>query len=207
VGIEVTKSPEKIVHEEKVVRIVGGRLKGRALMSPANEHLRPTADRVKESIFNILLHGIDGFNIENIAVIDVFCGTGALGLEAISRGARHSIFIDHNNGAIEIARQNALSMGLKDEVTILKLEMQTLAQPPKKVRLPAKLAFLDPPYNKGLASMALSVLKNKGWLEHDALCVVETSVKEMLDIPKDFNFLNERIYGPTRIIFFRYNRQ
>ncbi len=189
------------------MRIVGGRFKGKTLMSPVGKQLRPTADRVKESIFNILLHRTDGFNLENIAVIDVFCGTGALGLEAISRGARHSVFIDHDNGAVEITRQNALSMGLKSEVTMLNLDAQSLAQPPKGVNLPATLAFLDPPYNKGLADMALLGLKNKGWLEQEALCVVEISAKEILDIPKDFNFLNERIYGPTRIAFLQYNSQ
>ena len=187
------------------MRIIGGRLKGSILVSLEGNHLRPTADRVKESVFNILLHGTNEFTIENITVIDVFCGTGALGLEAISRGAKHSVFIDSNKDALEITRQNASSMGLEREVTVLKLDAQDLAHPPNTITSPATLAFLDPPYNQGLVGTALLGLRGKGWLEQGAVCVIEVSAKEELNIPEDFYVLNERIYGLTRIVFLRYN--
>jgi 16S rRNA (guanine966-N2)-methyltransferase len=187
------------------MRIIGGQLKGSNLISPDGINLRPTTDRVKESIFNILLHGINDFNMENIEVMDIFCGTGALGLEAISRGARHSVFIDFDSDAIKIARQNAWSMGLDDKITMLKLDAQYLAKPPKVVKSPASLVFLDPPYNKGLVYSTLLGLKSKGWLKQKALCVVEVAAREIPDFPKEFYILNERIYGLTRIFFLRYN--
>jgi len=142
--------------------------------------------------------------MKNINVLDVFCGTGALGLEAISRGAKHSVFIDLNKDSIEITRQNAVSMGLENKITLLKLDAQVLTLPPKEVASSATLAFLDPPYNQGLVCSALEGLGGKGWLEQGAICVVEASTKEALKIPEEFKILNERIYGLTRIIFLRY---
>jgi 16S rRNA (guanine966-N2)-methyltransferase len=187
------------------VRIVGGRLKGRNLISPKTKGLRPTADRVRESIFNILVHGTDGFTLEDVAVIDVFCGTGALGLEAISRGARHGVFIDLDMCALEYVNKNAGSMGLGGEVLTLKLDAKNLGQPPEFVKSPAAVVFMDPPYNQGLADLALRGLKEKGWLESGAFCVVEIAVKEILNIPKNFNLLNERNYGATRVVFLRFD--
>ena len=187
------------------MRIVGGQLKGRTLMSPKGRGLRPTADQVRESIFNILTHGIDGCTLKDTAVIDVFCGTGALGLEAISRGAKHCLFIDLDAVALGYVRKNAGSMGLDSEVIMLKLDAQRFPKFPKVFKYPVAVAFLDPPYNKGLAGIALLSLKEKGWLKPGAFCIVEIAAQEIFNIPKDFRLLSERNYGAARVAFLRFD--
>lgn len=183
------------------MRIVGGRLKGRTLKAPKGENIRPTADRIRESIFNMLVHRIDGCLLKDVAVIDVFCGTGALGLEAISRGAKYGIFIDNKSSALKSTRANSRALGLDGEVITLKLNAGRLKSPTKLVKFPAALAFLDPPYNKGLVSVALSGLRDKGWLESGAFCVVEIASKELFEVPKNFKVLLERKFGAARILF------
>ncbi len=187
------------------MRIVGGRLKGRTLMAPEGKGLRPTADRVRESVFNILAHGIDGLILDGCTVVDVFCGTGALGLEAMSRGAGHGVFIDFDPGALAFVRKNAGPLGLGRDVTMLKLDAARLAPPPRVAKTPAALVFLDPPYDQGLAVPALLGLKDKGWLAPGAIAVVEVAAKEAFDVPKGFQVLNERTYGAARVIFLRMN--
>lgn len=187
------------------MRIVGGRLKGRTLFAPQGKGLRPTADRVRESVFNILAHGIDGLDLDGITVVDVFCGTGALGLEAMSRGAGHGVFIDFDPGALAFVRKNAGPLGLGRDVTMLKLDAERLAPPPRLAKTPAALVFLDPPYDQGLAGPALLGLKDKGWLAVGAVCVAEVAAKEAFDAPKGFQVLDERTYGAARVVFLRLN--
>ncbi len=183
------------------MRIVGGRLKGRTLMEPQGKGLRPTADRVRESVFNILAHGMDGLDLDGITVVDVFCGTGALGLEAMSRGAGHGVFIDCDPGALAIVRKNAGHLGLGRDVTMLKLDATRLAPPPRVAKTPAALAFLDPPYDQDLAGLALLGLKDKRWLRPSTICVAEVAAKEAFDAPKGFRVLDERTYGAARVVF------
>lgn len=187
------------------MRIVGGRLKGRTLMAPEGKGLRPTADRVRESVFNILAHGIDGLDFNGATVVDVFCGTGALGLEAMSRGAGHGVFIDNDPGALAYVRKNAGPLGFGRDVTMLKLDARRLAPPPRVAKTPAALVFLDPPYDQGLAVPALLGLKDKGWLADGAVSVVEVAAKEEFDAPKGFQVFDERIYGAARVVFTRLN--
>ena len=187
------------------MRIIGGRLKGRTLLAPEGKGLRPTADRVRESMFNILAHGNDGLNMGGITVVDVFCGTGALGLEAMSRGAGHGVFIDNDPGALAYVRKNSGPLGLGRDVTMLKLDAKLLAPPPRVAKTPAALVFLDPPYDQGLAGPALLGLKDKGWLETGAIAVVEVTAKEDFDAPKGFEVLDERTYGAARVVFARLN--
>jgi 16S rRNA (guanine966-N2)-methyltransferase len=188
------------------MRIVGGRHKGRTLTAPAGKDLRPTADRVRESVFNILAHGIEGLVLDGVTVVDVFCGTGALGLEAMSRGAGHGVFIDNDAGALAYVRKNAGPLGLGREVTMLKLDAARLAPPPRVAKTPATLAFLDPPYDQGLAVPALLGLKDKGWLGEGAVVVVEVAAKEAFETPREFQVLDERTYGAARVIFLRWSR-
>jgi len=110
------------------MRIVGGRNKGRAIKAPLGKDVRPTSDRVRESVFNILLHGIDGFDIDGAAVLDVFAGTGALGLEALSRGAVHATFIDGDRKALVVAKENAARLKEWRNVTLLNLDATRLEQ-------------------------------------------------------------------------------
>ena len=191
------------------MRIVGGRLKGRALVAPpqnskGGRDLRPTADRVRESVFNILAHGVDGFDLDGVTVIDVFAGTGALGFEAMSRGAAHGVFIDNDPGALKLVRKNAGPMGLGRDVTLLRLDAARLAPPPRAAKTPAALAFLDPPYESGLVQPALLGLKDKGWLAAGAMVVCEVAAKEDFDAPKGFEIVDERTYGAARVMFLKY---
>ena len=186
------------------MRIVGGRLKGRALAVPKGRDLRPTADQVRESVFNILAHGIDDFDFEDTTVIDVFAGTGALGFEAMSRGCGHGVFIDNVARALACVRKNAGSLGLGRDVTLLRLDAARLAPPPRAAKTPAVLAFLDPPYDSGLVQPALLGLKDKGWLAGGAVAVCEVAAKEEFDAPKDFEVMDERTTGAARVVFLRY---
>jgi len=191
------------------LRIVGGRLKGRPLKVPGRgtaegRALRPTADRVRESLFNVLAHGLEDFDVEGSTVVDVFAGTGALGLEALSRGAGHAVFIDDAPAALACVRDNAARLGVAREVTLLKLDAKRLLPPPLAAKAPAALVFLDPPYGSGLATAALAGLAQKGWLRSGAVAVAEVEAKEPLPVPKGFQVTDERAYGRARLVFLRF---
>ena len=127
------------------MRIIGGRHRGRALKALKGKDIRPTSDRARESIFNILEHTVEGGEPAGAAVLDVFAGTGALGLEALSRGARHATFIDSDRAALDCARQNARALGEAGAAVFLGLDAARLPPPPPDAGAPATLAFLDPP--------------------------------------------------------------
>ena len=186
------------------MRIVGGRFRGRDLKGPSGKDLRPTSDRVRESVFNVLAHGIDGFDFDGVTVVDVFAGTGALGLEALSRGCGHGVFIDSDPSAQALTRKNAGSLGLGRAVTLLKLDASRLPPPPRIAQTPAALVFLDPPYDQGLAAPALKGLVNKGWIGEGAICLVEVAAKEEFEAPREFELLDERAYGAAKAVFLRY---
>ena len=186
------------------MRIIGGRLKGRALKAPAGQDLRPTADRARESIFNVLAHGIKGWVMDGTTVADVFAGTGALGLEALSRGAGHAVFIDHDSAALACVRKNSGPLGLARQVTLLKLDAEHLAPPPLAAKAPCGLVFLDPPYDSGLVPAALLGLAAKGWIAPGAVCVAEVAAKETLEPPRDFTIIDERTHGAARVVFWRF---
>ena len=137
-----------------MTRIIGGKHRGRALKVPV-AGVRPTADRAREALFNILAHGIDWPGFEGASVLDVFAGTGACGLEALSRGATHATFVDVDGAVLQTIRRNAAAMGEARTVTMLKLDATRLAAPPATTAAPGVLAFLDPPYEIGLAAPAL----------------------------------------------------
>lgn len=189
------------------MRIVGGRFKGRTLAAPEGKDLRPTADRTRESVFNILAHGnraIDGLELDGATVIDMFAGTGGLGLEAMSRGCGHGVFIDNDPRALALVRKNAGPMGLGRAVTLLKLDATRLAPPPRAAKAPAALAFLDPPYGQDLIQPALLGLKDKGWLQDGAVVVCEVAAKEEFDPPRGFEAVDERTYGAAKVVFLKY---
>jgi len=185
------------------MRIVGGRNKGRGLKTPPGRDVRPTSDRVRESVFNILLHGIDDFAIDGVSVVDVFAGTGALGLEALSRGASHATFIDRNSKALAVAKENAANLKEWRNVTPLNLDATRLAPPPLAAKAPCGLAFLDAPYEKGLTGPSLLGLVNKGWVGSGSVVVCEVGAAEPLDVPRAYEMIDERTYGAARIVFLR----
>jgi len=186
------------------MRIVGGKHRGRKLKAPASGDLRPTSDRARESVFNILAHSTDWDGFEGVTVLDVFSGTGALALEAMSRGAAFAVFIDSNPTALQYARNNAASLGHSRDVLALKLDAAHMALPPRAARAPMALAFLDAPYQAGLTGPALLGLAHKGWLAAKAMVVVEIAADEELAIPAAFEKLDERDYGAAKVMFLLY---
>jgi 16S rRNA (guanine966-N2)-methyltransferase len=182
------------------MRIVGGRLKGRALHGPTSQDIRPTSDRLRETIFNILAHAYAD-PVEGAAVIDLFAGTGAMGLEAISRGAKLTLFVDDGTKARALLRANVDALGLGGATKIFRRDARKLGLAPAGDRF--DLAFLDPPYGKQLAEPTLIALRDGGWLSPQALVIVEEAAEVALDIPAGFTLLEKRAYGDTQIVFLR----
>src|SRR5450631_284894 len=168
------------------MRVVGGRLKGRNLASPASRDIRPTADRLREALFNILVHAYDD-PITGARVLDLFAGTGALGIEASSRGAAFVLFVDDGVEARSLLRDNTEALGLGGTTRIFRRDATKLG--PVHPLEPFSLAFLDPPYGKGLADLALAAARDGGWLTPEALVVVEESVAASFKSPEGFTEL------------------
>lgn len=183
------------------MRIVGGRFRHRPIAAPSHEGLRPTSDRVREAMFNILVHGIEGFDIDGARVIDLFAGTGALGLEAMSRGAGYCLFVEESAEARALIRSNIEALGLTGATRIFRRDAADLGPAGNMTRF--GLAFLDPPYGKGLAEKALEALRDGGWLEPQAVLVVEERAGAELPLPAGFTELSRRVYGDTQVVFAR----
>ena len=187
------------------MRIVGGSLKGRKIEAPAGGAVRPTADRVREALFNRLVHGAfsrDGrSSVAGAHVLDAFCGTGALGLEALSRGAQHTVFLDNEASSVACVRRNIAALGVGDCATVLQAD----ATNPPCIAAACTLALLDPPYAGDMTAVALPALAAAGWLAPDALCVVESAANAPgLSAPDGFEMLDSRSYGRSRIAFLRF---
>lgn len=182
------------------MRVVGGRLKGRNLASPASRDIRPTADRLRESVFNILIHAYDN-PIEGARVLDLFAGTGALGIEASSRGALFTLFVDNGAEARALLRNNVEALGLGGVTKVYRRDATDLG--PAHPVEPFALVFLDPPYGRGLAEKALVSLRDGGWLVADALLVVEEAKAAAFSAPDGFEELERRAYDDTEFVFLR----
>lgn len=182
------------------MRVVGGRLKGRNLASPSSREIRPTADRLRESVFNILVHAYDD-PIADARVLDLFAGTGALGIEAISRGAKFALFVDNGAEARALLRNNVEALGLGGVTKVFRRDATNLG--PAHPVEPFALAFLDPPYAKGLADKALASLRDGGWLTPSALVVVEEAKVAEFKPPDGFEELERRAYDDTEFTFLR----
>jgi 16S rRNA (guanine966-N2)-methyltransferase len=185
------------------MRIVAGTHKGRRIDAPAGRDVRPTSDRVRESLFNILDHrdwGDGGRSVVlDAVVLDAFCGTGALGLEALSRGAAHVTFMDSSRHALAACRANVAALGENAHCDIL----QGDALHPVRPRTPCTMVLMDPPYRSDLAAPALAALDAAGWIAAGAICVVETGAKEDVETPEGFELLDARKYGAARVTFMR----
>jgi 16S rRNA (guanine966-N2)-methyltransferase len=179
------------------MRIIGGSLKGRALKSPGSDRVRPTSDRLRETIFNILIDGY-GNPIERARVIDLFAGTGAMGLEALSRGAGFVLFVEQAAAACAILRANIRTLGLECAARILRRDARKLGIAPEGEKY--SLIFLDPPYGRGLAPPALAALREGGWLAENALLAIEDSASAMVRLPDGFALAETRRFGKTQIV-------
>jgi 16S rRNA (guanine966-N2)-methyltransferase len=182
------------------MRVVGGRLRGRALASPKTNVIRPTADRLREALFNILIHAYDD-PLGGARVLDLFAGTGALGIEAVSRGADFVLFVDDGAEARALLRENVATLGLGGISKVFRRDATKLG--PAHPIEPFSLVFLDPPYGKGLAEKALASAHAGGWLAADALIVVEEAVKSAFATPEGFTELERRRYDDTEFVMLR----
>ena len=184
------------------MRIVAGALRGRLLATPDGKDTRPTSDRVREALFNILAHGISDFEIEGARVLDLFAGTGALGIEALSRGAQFCIFVELAAEARGLIRENIEQFKLSGVSRIFRRDATDLGS--ANGRDVASLVFLDPPYGKGLAERALSSALSGGWLASGAVVVIEEARKAAVELPTGLIQLDQRVYGDTQIIIARF---
>jgi 16S rRNA (guanine966-N2)-methyltransferase len=182
------------------MRVVGGRLRSRPLAGPRSAEIRPTSDRLREALFNILVHGY-GDSVTGARVLDLFAGTGALGIEAISRGGAYALFVDDGVEARALLRENVETLGLGGVTRIFRRDATRLG--PAHPLEPFDLVFLDPPYGKGLAEKALASAVDGGWLRPQALAVVEEATGAAFTAPAGFEELERRPYDDTEIVFLR----
>jgi 16S rRNA (guanine966-N2)-methyltransferase len=184
------------------MRIVGGRFKGRAIAAPPGRETRPTGDRAREAVFNILAHAPWSPGVEGRRVLDLFAGSGALGLEALSRGATFALFVDTDAAARGAIRDNVEALGLFGATRIHRRDATDLGVKPAGLGEPFDLVFLDPPYAKGLGEAALARLRPGGWIAANALVVFECGADETPATP-DFECLDERGYGAAKVLFLK----
>lgn len=184
------------------MRIVGGTFKGRTLTAPAGRATRPTSDRARESTFNVLAHAEWAGGLEGRRVLDLFAGAGALGLEAMSRGAAFALFVETDAAARGAIRDNIEALGLFGSTRIHRRDATDLGAKPAGLGAPFDLVFCDPPYGKGLGERALSKLVPGGWITHDALIVFECGADEMPDV-RGMYTLDTRAYGAAKVLFLR----
>ncbi len=185
------------------MRVIGGKHRGRKLLAPEGKEVRPTSERAREALFDILAHGrlSDGPAYEDAQVLDAFAGTGAFGLEALSRGARRVTFMEKDRQVRALLQQNVDALGETQQAAILSAD----ATRPPRASGACSLAFLDPPYREDLAAPALKALAATGWFAAGALVIVELATREDLEAPAGFELLEERRYGAAKFVFFRYS--
>jgi 16S rRNA (guanine966-N2)-methyltransferase len=182
------------------MRIVAGRFRGAAPATPKGQDIRPTSDRVREAVFNILAHGLD-VEFEGARVLDLFAGTGALGLEAMSRGAAFCLFVEEAAEARGLIRRNAESLGLMGTTRIYRRDATRLGE--AGTLAPFDLVFADPPYGQALGEAALTAALAGGWLTSGATVVLEETAGAEFTVPEGFAVIDQRPYGGTCVYFLR----
>jgi 16S rRNA (guanine966-N2)-methyltransferase len=189
------------------MRIVAGAFRGRPLVAPKGQVTRPTADRARQAMFNVLEHAGWSPGFEGLRVIDLFAGAGALGLEALSRGAAACIFVEMDAGARASIQANIESLGVFGRARVHRRDATALGPRPASDGAAFDLAFLDPPYGKGLGEAALAALAAGAWLAPGALAVLERGTDDPAGAAPGYQLLDERAWGPARVSFLRYDGQ
>ena len=186
------------------MRIVSGQFRGKALVTPEGQGTRPTSDRARQAVFNILEHAPWSDGLRDARVIDLFAGTGALGLEAVSRGAAFCLFVETDEAARGAIRDNVEALGLFGRTRIHRRDATDLGTRPGSAGEAFDLAFLDPPYGKGLGEVALQRLADGGWLAPGALAVFERGADEPALEAEGYEVLDQRAYGAAKMWFLRF---
>lgn len=184
------------------MRIVGGEFKGRRLATPKSQDVRPTTDRTRESLFNILINGFEN-PVRGARVLDLYAGTGALGLEALSRGADFAVFVDNGIEARGLLRRNIETLQLEGRTKVFKRDAGHLGNAGTVAKF--QLIFADPPYGKELAGNALVAAAKGGWFADQALIIVEEKAGCLPELPKGFVAVQQRSFGETEIGFYRFD--
>jgi 16S rRNA (guanine966-N2)-methyltransferase len=182
-----------------VVRVIAGKWRGKKLEIPEGNDIRPTSDRARGALFNVLVHGkpaARGFHLRDATVLDAFAGSGALGLEALSRGAKHAVFIENAATSIAVLRANIDACGALHESDIHQADVTS----PPAAGKACSLILMDPPYGKELLSQSMKALSVAGWMVAGAICCAELGKGEAFDPPCGFEILDDRRYGVARIV-------
>jgi 16S rRNA (guanine966-N2)-methyltransferase len=180
------------------MRIIAGDFRGRRLLVPSGQAIRPTGERAREALFDILEHGAPP--VRGARFLDLFCGTGAIGLEACSRGAAEVVLVEHDRAALKLAQANIARVGAPANLRLLARDASRLGVAP----YPFDLIFLDPPYRSALVSPTLETLAQGGWLAANARVVLELGATEDLDLPAGYTLERERRYGSAKFLFLRH---
>ncbi len=183
------------------MRIVGGEFRGRPLAAPKSSAIRPTSDRTRESLFNILSHAYPE-SLDGTRVLDLFSGTGALGIEALSRGARYCLFVEESSEGRGLLRENVEALSLQGKTRIFRRDATDLG--PAGPIDPFDLVFADPPYGKGLGERALVCASENGWLVNGAIIILEEAAAANVSLAAPFEILETRTYGETLIRILRW---
>ena len=182
------------------MRIIAGRWRGKHLTAPEGRHTRPTSDRARGALFNLLLHGkpaAAGFRLAGARVLDAFAGTGAVGLEALSRGAVHTTFIENAPDALSVLRRNIEACDTAGSNSrVLAVDV---SEPPRATQ-PCDMVFMDPPYGRELWRQATSALTQAGWMAEGAICCIELGREDTFETPPGFGLLDDRRYGAARMV-------
>ena len=180
------------------MRVISGKARGKKLKTPENDNIRPTLDRVKENIFNVI-----GFSVRNSVVLDLFSGTGAIGIEAISRGAKQVYFVDKDKNSYELTKFNVKSAKLEENAIILNQDAENALIQFENKEIKFDIIFLDPPYNKGIVQKILQQLEKYNIMQSEGVVIVETDKDE--ETPEKFGKFfkqKEKFYSSTKITFY-----
>ncbi len=186
------------------MRITSGQFRGKPIQAPEGRATRPTSDRARQAVFNILEHAPWSPGVRGARVLDLFAGSGALGLEAVSRGAAFCLFVDTDEAARGAIRDNVEALGLFGATRIHRRDATDLGARPTSAGAAFSLAFLDPPYRQGLGERTLAALAGGGWLEPDALAVLERETGGPLPSADGFELVDQRVYGVAEVSFLRF---
>ena len=186
------------------MRVIAGAWRGRRLVAPAGATTRPTADRARQTVFDVLWHArwAGRAAIEGARVLDAFAGSGAMGIEALSRGAAEATFIETDPAALAAIRANLRACRAEARGRVLRAD----ATAPPAASAPCGLVFLDPPYGKGLVPAALAGLEGAGWIGREAVVVAELGADEQLACPAGFMVADERVIGAARVLMLQRSR-